>query len=70
MGIDFPQLKLKMLTNFPSAAYGKVGITINYLSGGNYINLDYSKFMPPILSLPGTTANLLTLASKQRHQRL
>lgn len=58
---DFPQLKMRAVVNFPAQSYGRVGITVTKTAGAFYTDLDYSKFMPPIITLPGDTTNFYSL---------
>jgi hypothetical protein len=44
MTTTFPQLKLKTLVNFPTAAIGRNGITVATSNNSYFIDIDYSKF--------------------------
>jgi hypothetical protein len=57
---DFPLVKLKTLTNFPSNAFGRNGIDVT-LSGGNfYMDIDYSDYVP-VSAIPPGAPNLYAL---------
>jgi len=58
---DLPVLKLKSLTNFPVQASGRVGITVDKTNGAFFIDIDYSKFLPPIPALPPDITPFFTL---------
>jgi hypothetical protein len=44
MTTTFPQLKLKTLVNFPTAAVGRNGIYVDSAGGAYFIDIDYSTF--------------------------